>query len=637
MAEYCPTCHGGGRSQRFFIDDTEPNCLSCQTLAKTLRYFYSSRGPRGRVRLMPGHFDDGAPLVQVAGTDDDDQPAGFTYYVRTAKDAQLVNQLVGNFFANLPIARDIEAVPSGKHTLGQILAWDTKCQQSHPKCQRQIPRLPSRVLDVRIVDGKCRLHLSHGTRDNYMTLSHCWGKLPILTTLSSNIDTHLHGIELQSLPKTFQDAIQLSARLGIRYLWIDSLCIVQDDADDWAKESSMMAAIYSNSYLTLAATSAKDGSEGLFKPRNTEIYSNRIINPSNAAESATICCMTRRKHDCFRGVDQDREDLDETALPLMTRAWVFQERLLSPRLLHFASDELVWECQETTECECGYVPDYRQFEINKGKHGDRLAPDTPDRILFQELVKEKHWYRLVRSYTRLDITKDNDRLPAFSGIASTLIDPRQYLAGLRRNYLLGDLLWSTGLQLQAKRPGSFQAPSWSWASVMAPIIHPSTSPFAWGTDEKEALAQVLEASATPSSQDPFGRVSGGELRIKGHYFTGIAVEKDRSELIGSTFGSHCLRLEVTNLPKSMWPLEVSYDTAQDAREAIGSPVTLLAIRSEGDRIHFLLLDAHPSDPQKMQRRGITTVLLIVRMDGKVDRVPIQDILDRAKSKEFVIV
>lgn len=635
MDDYCPACNAGKLPQRFFLDNIEPDCLSCQGLARSLRHFYPPDGPRGKV-ILSFDSDDASPVVRVRGVDEDDQPTGLTYYVKTAQDAQIVDQAVGKFFLHPPLGRAIEAVPSGQLTLEQILAWDADCQRLHPKCQRKTPRLPSRVIDVRLVNGECRLDESKGAHANYMTLSHCWGKLPILTTKKGNINAHIQGIPLKALPKTFQDAILITAQLGIQYLWIDSLCIVQDDTDDWAKESSMMASIYNNSYLTLAATAAKDGSGGLFKPRDTDTHSFTVTNPSNPAEYATICSTKRRKHDCFRGIDEAPEDTS-TALPLMTRAWVFQERLLSPRLLHFSSDELVWECQETTRCECGHVPDYRQFEENRKNEGDKLGPAPPDRILFQELARDRHWYRLVSSYTLLNLTKGDDRLPAFSGIASTLIDADDYLAGLRRSHLPGDLLWSTAGTPPSGRPSSFQAPSWSWASVVARISPPPGGHHAGNNDKNDILAHVRNVFTTPSTSDRFGRVNGGELRISGPYFKASVLRKDQSEVIGSTFGRHHLRLEVPALPPHLWPSEAVLDTVEDAREAIGSSVTLLAILSAWGDIRFLTLAPHPSDPGKVQRRGVTTLTPFNRGQGKASKVPVQEILAQAETGDFVIV
>ncbi|KAH6684977.1 heterokaryon incompatibility protein-domain-containing protein, partial [Plectosphaerella plurivora] len=351
----------------------------------------------------------------------------------------------------------IDKSPFTEPTLNLIRKWDQDCLNSHVKCRESLPKLPSRVIDVRVANGKCKLVETKGASGRYMTLSHCWGTLRILTTVKENIDIHRRGIDLKALPKTFQDAIWMTDRLGIQYLWIDSLCIVQNDADDWARESALMAAIYSNSHLTLAATASKNGSEGLFKERAVDTFSMTV--PGLAPLAASV--MRRREHECLLNIDEESVDYFEDSLPLNTRAWVYQERLLSPRFLHFSTDELVWECRQLRACECGRVPQPRETE--------NRSVDTPDRLFFQLPDAEKYWYQLIKKYTQLKITKDFDRLPAVSGIARRLMSAENYMAGLRKSHAISDLSWLT-TSVKSKRPSVFQAPSWSWASVMGPII-----------------------------------------------------------------------------------------------------------------------------------------------------------------------
>lgn len=109
-----------------------------------------------------------------------------------------------------------------------------------------------------------RLYVTKGEKESYICLSHCWGDFQPIRTTTTNIEDHKKSIPWQFLPQTFQDAIDLTRFLSIRYLWIDSLCIIQDDRDDWAKESAAMASVYGNSYLTISATAAANCSKGLY-------------------------------------------------------------------------------------------------------------------------------------------------------------------------------------------------------------------------------------------------------------------------------------------------------------------------------------------------------------------------------------
>lgn len=131
-----------------------------------------------------------------------------------------------------------------------------------------MPVLPTRVLDVSRVgpDGKVYLVRSNGKRQKYTTLSHCWGDAnhAPMTTSKATVSDRASGIVLDSLPKTFRDAVVITYHLNINYIWIDSLCIIQDSEEDWNLEASRMAQIYSSSFLNIAATACKDSTVGLF-------------------------------------------------------------------------------------------------------------------------------------------------------------------------------------------------------------------------------------------------------------------------------------------------------------------------------------------------------------------------------------
>jgi hypothetical protein len=149
----------------------------------------------------------------------------------------------------------------------QIIQWLSDCDK-HLGCtasHRSITALPTRVLDL----GKDSIKLfeSQGIDGTYMTLSHCWGSTPFITTTKDTIQERKEGIPLEDLPQTFKDAVSLTRNLGIQYLWIDSLCIIQQDTEDWEKEASKMGSVYSHSYLNIAATSSMGGDGGCFQKR----------------------------------------------------------------------------------------------------------------------------------------------------------------------------------------------------------------------------------------------------------------------------------------------------------------------------------------------------------------------------------
>ncbi|KAL8883719.1 MAG: hypothetical protein Q9192_007027, partial [Flavoplaca navasiana] len=200
--------------------------------------------------------------------------------------------------------------------------------------------LPTRLIDVGSLSKptSCRLCVPRRGFDRYeyLTLSHVWGGASTLKLTVSSFEPMLHNIEINDLPLTFQDAIIITRNLGYHYLWIDSLCIIQDDPDDWAFESSTMSRVYSNSILTIAALWGNDSHSGCF------VEQNRLVTED--------CRIGTWKHGnvVVRSKDQKRAQtlsFVEPA-PLLKRAWVLQERFLSPRTLFYGPWELHWECGE---------------------------------------------------------------------------------------------------------------------------------------------------------------------------------------------------------------------------------------------------------------------------------------------------
>ncbi|KAK3389989.1 heterokaryon incompatibility protein-domain-containing protein, partial [Podospora didyma] len=157
------------------------------------------------------------------------------------------------------------------------------------------------------------------------------------------------------LPPTFQDSIQFCLALNVRYLWIDALCIIQDDSLDWQIKSSKMADIYRNAYITLAATSSNSGSGGCFAEQRIPAAAEHTLHLSDDLSSlfGDIRFREAAKH-----WTTPLTRSSSLSYPLLTRGWVFQERVLSPRVLHFCAQEMVWECNTTSMCECRSLPIY---------------------------------------------------------------------------------------------------------------------------------------------------------------------------------------------------------------------------------------------------------------------------------------
>lgn len=273
-------------------------------------------------------------------------------------------------------------------------------------------------------------------------LSHCWGvgKKPLETTRDT-LSQHLIAIPLADLPKTFREAVIFTRRFDIQYLWVDSLCIIQGDFDDWNSQAAQMADIYRNSILTIAASASSGPHEGLFRQADQAHIDEPLTSTMTHTNLNNIRCRKRLSHDAAE-------------LPLLQRCWVHQERLLSPRYLHFSHHEVIWECMELLACECGGI-----------KHGYRaLTPSWPapkdhrhsGALQLDDWMTRRGpsaWHAVVADYSRMNLKNSADIFPAISGLAKGVREAtrRTYVAGLWKENLIVDLVWMTVNPQSAER------------------------------------------------------------------------------------------------------------------------------------------------------------------------------------------
>lgn len=357
------------------------------------------------------------------------------------------------------------------NNLELMRTWLQVCCKGHPKCSYQPSTfLPTRLIDVQARDIGSDVKLIHtksmGTSNvpTYLTLSHCWGpkRTHSKTTAKNNLEQRMSSIPFIELSKTFQDAVRITRELGQRYLWIDSLCIIQDDGEDWEKEAALMSEVYGNALCTLAALSSQDGTEGC-----------NLVTDIQRSTKNTFIDLDWNGHDAYPRIrvferepkywqveyDGVSDDNGTTTSPLRHRAWVLQERELSRRSIHFGKDQLLWECK-----------------------GHKFTAQMPWKEWKREedILAKRDWYELIEDYTLRSITKVSDKLPAFSGIAKRRQNNHnQYLAGIWSSHFPGALLWQS-TNPEAKRLDKvdpdvkYIAPSWSWASIQGEVTYVST-------------------------------------------------------------------------------------------------------------------------------------------------------------------
>ncbi|RDL29706.1 uncharacterized protein BP5553_10686 [Venustampulla echinocandica] len=431
--------------------------------------------------------------------------------------------------------RDIPKTLDLEICLNILRPWLRDCSINHRDClPANLSQMPSRILDVSGSRNECIALVESTTLqyENYIALSHCWGKTQMIMTVKSNFEDHLGGIQFDQLPKTFQEAVMITRQLEIRYLWIDSLCIIQDDPVDWETEASQMAMVYTSSYLTLAILHSPNNHGGCFSDRHTSnvgdlplcIPTGSIAIPYRVKDLTTTVMtrlMPRDAHAHFLG-----DQIDDT--PLGIRAWALQERLLSPRTLYFHPGELVWECKTSLACECQKLEILRPDGCNEFENlfeNDRLKSgiNFPQDITMGEAGI--NWFRIITVYSRLKLTKQSDILPALSGLAGHFSNVMKcdYLAGIWSADLERSLSWKRIPQYPHGGPAARQqrnnAPSWSWSAIALGLLSDDSSisyeiPLNRGFNQ-DAHLNCLSYTTTISGINPYGACTEGKLRLSG--------------------------------------------------------------------------------------------------------------------------
>ena len=396
------------------------------------------------------------------------------------------------------------------------------CVSSHSNCvPNLISTLPARVIDVGTSsDTYIRLLEPEGESGRYLCLSHCWGAKAFLCTRRANLAIHKDSIALRDLPPTFEDAVHFTRLLGVRYLWIDSLCIVQDDDEDWRKQSAEMADIYANAYLTIAAMHAESPFQGLFSTLKPEMrphaLSVRAYTAGDRGMPEIYARQTLPHIDSHYLGSLSGLSPSTRKLPLLQRAWFFQERFLSQRVLYFAASELAWQCSSQTICQCRGEQDVPNIDASVLNNQGHYHTSTLIAALQDEGREEvmRRWLSLVGKYSTMHMTFERDMLPALSGLAKKFgnLLGSQYAAGIWEDSILPGLLWHPVVTTEQKkwgtRPREWRAPSWSWASANTAIAFPNLKELVHPCRPLNVECQLRGPHAT-------GEMTGGHMVVQG--------------------------------------------------------------------------------------------------------------------------
>lgn len=398
--------------------------------------------------------------------------------------------------------------------------WLQDCRDRHHSCKiGSATILPTRVIDVGTSPDDTRLYVSQGEEGSYAALSHCWGGHTPVTTTRDTLECHKRSLRFDSQSKTFADAVEVTRSLGLQYLWVDSLCIIQDDADDWTAESAKMSEVYRNATITFSADGADNASGGLFGSLSFRTLAHKVYSIETEGLYGELIMVYARLRSTRPSDPDSSPHSSHNTRPsnLSTRAWVVQERILSPRIVHFHKEELVWSCYGQQRCECRLIAGasssgtFRRLLASKGSSYDLLL----------------EWPKLVSQFTAKGLTFAKDRLPAISGLATLMHQHTlsRYMCGLWSGDMDYSLLWmsdherakDTPIQRMPDKP---YAPSWSWASVVGPIRYidrhlDQLTDRRSGEDEIKPIFRTLSVTTTPATSNIYGAVNRGLVTIEG--------------------------------------------------------------------------------------------------------------------------
>ncbi|XXH01376.1 hypothetical protein Hte_007736 [Hypoxylon texense] len=531
--------------------------------------------------------------------------------------ANSVSAQSGSAYAHVPVLPDIK-LPYSKESLDYLKTCLKICTETHDSCNQNLPPPPKRLLHVGAHgDDTVKLYETpDDSREPYVALSYCWGKSSVLKTESSNIRLLKQGFSLKQLPAAVQDAARITQKLGLRYLWVDALCIIQDSKEDWEEQSAKMCSIYENAYLTIIASSS-DAADVSFLNHGARptTFQYHVPGKPDVILAARAECKNGHHFDLIVGIGNPVV-LD----PTMTRGWTLQESILPTRAISYSTDELQWHCRSIRSCECqSKAKDQQVASILAGQsHLETLG----------------EWDRLVRIYSQRQLTYPEDKFPAISGIGQLVhkLTGWRYLAGLWEDHLIYQLLWERHSfhpfieGTDTSMPSKYRAPSFSWASIECPVITFTTSlnapeeDVAWYEDARLVNSEILL-----SGVDPFGRVkSGSSITMEGRLVQGVELRGPTEDgyatydvLLGGrdlTFEAD-IQLEtfcftgLNGLPQR--------SARRSARRADQGPIELEsgttvsvfllahARNSDGTGTqHFLFLGASPSNHNAYERLGV---------------------------------
>ncbi|KAF5523266.1 hypothetical protein CGCA056_v005523 [Colletotrichum aenigma] len=418
--------------------------------------------------------------------------------------------------------------------------WLKDCLKNHQQCSKHIITnyRPTRLVEiinsttVSVVE-----HLDAKACPGYASFSHCWGQAKTLKLLQANKVDLQNGIEIATLPASYKEALDVMVGFGIKFIWIDSLCIIQDSKDDWRAEAATMCDVYRNSLLNISACAAAENSELSFQ--------NRDIGTIRPMEITPRWRGIKNERFLVTNTDIWMQEVEES--PLYRRSWVLQEARLSTRNLCLTRNQLWWGCRGGTFCETW--PDGLPNDMDNAKGRERSSASG-------EIFTHFMWCSLVEKYTTCGMTVLSDRMIAIAGLATAYHEDfagDEYIAGMWRSQLPQSLCWVAGpdeMVPMKHRTSEYRAPSWSWASVEGGIYFHHTR---YGPDGNHptSVCDILDIKLSKVGPSPYGEVAGGFLRLRAPLVE-VEVGDEALRFQGADGGFHHIPGTAEDLDQERW-------------------------------------------------------------------------------------
>lgn len=470
----------------------------------------------------------------------------------------------------------------------QARTWLSVCQSEHHACKVVANSfMPSYIIEICKTGPPAptiRIIMNPPAAD-YAALSYCWGGPQPVTATKSTMKAMMSNIPYSTLPKTLQDAVTVTLNLGLRFLWVDALCIIQDDRIHKEQEIAAIPNIYQNACVTISAARSRSCDDGflhnIVAPGPTATAFKFPFYGPNSTAGSVICFHTDDKYSYLN--------------PIRDRAWPLQEFILSRRILRFGGFQRSWLCLCDEHNGTQGVGNWWKDRDNQEAAIRREFHQTSATSTVFHL---EVWSRLVESYSRLKVTNPADRLLAISGMATTLGEKKnsKYLAGIWREHFPIALLWYIASFTKA-RPDIYIAPSWSWAATNAAVFFL----------EEELLPDpelklLTESVILSESKAPYGAVTYGSITVRGLIRRLIWTREGRLSVPDPTGGSSqihatCFPDYTDSIPTDfiVWCLQIS---PYNEQESVG-PFGLILITND-EKVFYRrgMFEYHPVHHQK---------------------------------------